>query len=283
MPSRKSFTGKIALVTGGSSGIGLEMARLLAAEGASLWLLARDPRKLAAACTALAPSAPHPGQFIDSISVDVSSSKSVHAAAAQVLSRGAPDLLVNCAGITYPGEFDDLPLERFRELMEINYFGTLYVIKAFLPAMLQRGSGAIVNVSSLAGLHGLYGYSAYSASKFALSGLTDALRYELKPRGIQVSIAFPSDTQTPQLAFEEPLKPPVLRALTESNNKPVPPQQVAQSILDGVRKGRYFILPTADSRLLYAVTRLFPGEGLYRLVDGLMAQARRKVAKDNRR
>jgi 3-dehydrosphinganine reductase len=129
----------------------------------------------------------------------------------------------------------------------------------------------------------LYGYSAYGSAKFAVTGLSDSLRYELKEHGVQVSVVFPTDTKTPQLEFEIQHKPPVLKALTEANNTPVAPELVAKNILKNVRKGKYFILPTSDGALLYSVTRFFPGNGIYRVVDLLMAQARSKAAKENRR
>lgn len=277
----KNFEGKSALITGGSSGIGLAMAEILAGYGAHVCLLARDPARLEAARQHVMDARRSASQQVNILPADVADYDHLRNVLTPVLdSSGVPDLLVNSAGITYPGLFENLALDIHRQNMEINYFGTLHTIQLVAPGMIRRGSGHIVNISSLVGIHGLYGYSAYSPSKFAVRGLSDSLRYELKPHGIQVSVAFPSDTQTPQLEFEKNLKPPVLRALADSNTRPFPAEAVAQKIIDGIRKEKYLILPSSDSVLLFLVYSLFPGHALYWLVDRLMDQAYRKAAKD---
>ena len=105
---------------------------------------------------------------------------------------GVPDLLINCAGGAHPGYVQELPLEVFHEMMDLNYFGTVHMVKAWLPAMLERGSGHIVNVSSVAGFLGAFGYSAYGPSKYAVRGFSDVLRLEVKPLGLRVSVVFPA-------------------------------------------------------------------------------------------
>ena len=115
---------------------------------------------------------------------------------------GVPDLVINSAGIARPGEFEGVTLDDFDQMMAINFMGTVNVTHAILPAMLQRKSGHIVNISSLVGFLGMYGYTAYASSKFAIRGFTDSLRAEVKTKGIDLSIVFPTDTDTPQLAEE---------------------------------------------------------------------------------
>lgn len=280
----KSYLGKTALITGGSSGIGFELAKLLASQGVHVWILARDPHKLETAQQALHSARQAPDQRIITIPADVSQYEQLQNVLAPLLHQyGTPDLLLNSAGLTYPGEFCELDLKIFHEMMDVNYFGTLYATRLVVPGMIQRKSGQIINISSLVGIQGLYGYSTYSPSKFAVVGLSDVLRYELKDKGIQVSVAFPSDTLTPQLAFESSLKPPVLKALSESNTKAVPADVMARNILREAQRGRYYILPGSDAKFWYFIYRLFPGDSMYRLVDLLMAQARRKIAKNNGR
>ncbi len=277
----KDFDGKSALITGGSSGIGLAMAEILAGHGAHIWLLARDPVKLETARQRVINARRNASQQVIILPADVADYNQLCNVLIPALDLfGTPDLLVNSAGITYPGLFEHLALEIHRQNMEINYFGTLHTTQLIAPGMIRRRSGHIVNISSLVGIHGLYGYSAYSPSKFAVRGLSDSLRYELKPYGIQVSVAFPSDTQTPQLEFEKNLKPPVLKALVDSNTRPFPAEVVARKIIDAIRKEKYLILPSSDSVLLFLVYSLFPGHALYWLVDRLMDQAYRKAAKD---
>lgn len=277
----KSFDGKSAVITGGSSGIGLAIAEHLARLGTHICLLARDRERLKTASERVLEARRSPNQQVITVAADVADYDQLSQALIPALSSfGTPDLLVNSAGITYPGLFEQLDLDIHRQNMEINYFGTLHTIRLILPGMIRRKSGHIVNISSLVGIHGLYGYSAYSPSKFAVRGLSDSLRYELKPHGIHVSVAFPSDTQTPQLEFEKNLKPPVLRALVDSNTKPFPADVVARKIIDGVRKEKYLIFPSSDSFFLFIIYSLFPGHSLYWLVDRLMDQAYRKAAKD---
>lgn len=278
----KSIDGKTALLTGGSSGIGLAMAKEMAGMGANIIIAARDPRKLEQACVEISAARRSPAQSVRTITLDVSDYDAVKQALSGLNQNGGvPDIVVNSAGVTYPGEFDQLDMDIFRQMMDINFYGTLNVLKELVPGMKQRRSGLIINISSLVGIHGLYGYSAYSSSKFAVSGLSDVLRYELKPFGVQVSVAFPTDTQTPQLDFENSVKPPILKALSETNTKAVSPAVVAKRTLKDALNGRYIILPTHDSRILYLVYRLLPGDSMYKMVDLLMADARRKAAKYN--
>ena len=137
--------------------------------------------------------------------------------------------------MAHPGYFEQIPLEVFEQTMMVNYFGSLYSIKAVLPnygSQIRRGN--IVLVSSGAGLIGIYGYSAYCPSKFALRGLAESLRGELKPKGIGITIVYPPDTDTPQLAAENKIKPPETKQIT-ATAKTWSPQAVAQQILRGGR------------------------------------------------
>jgi len=277
----RKFDGKTALITGGSSGIGLALAENLASQGAHICLVARDPVKLDKSKHQVVAACRDANQRVDTLSADVANYEQLNGALETFMtSVGIPDLVINSAGITYPGLFEEMDLDIHRQNMEVNYFGTLYVTRLIVPGMIRRGSGHIVNISSLVGIHGLYGYSAYSPAKFAVRGLSDTLRYELKHHGIQISVAFPSDTLTPQLEFENQLKPPLLKALVGSNSTPVPAEIVAQKIIDGIKRDKYMILPSSDSALWFLISSLFPGNSLYWLVDRLMDRARRIVAKD---
>jgi 3-dehydrosphinganine reductase len=181
----------------------------------------------------------------------------------------------NSAGVTRPGYVEELDYKVFRTMMDINYFGTVYVVKALLPGMIARGSGHIVNISSGAGFIGLFGYSAYGASKYAVRGFSDVLRVELKPCGIRLSVVFPPDTDTPQLAYEQQYKPHETQALT-GNAKVMSADKVAQVILRGVQRGKYVIVPGGDTLLFYHATNLL-GNGIYPIMDMLVKSARRKM------
>ncbi|MCS7011128.1 MAG: SDR family oxidoreductase [Anaerolineales bacterium] len=278
MGSQSPFAEKIVLITGGSSGIGLALAKQLAAEGARLWLTGRRPDALAVAGLEVERAGGRtPGLF----PADVSDYAQVEALLAEVVRQdGLPDLVINSAGITHPGYVQDIPVAVFHRLMEVNYFGTVHVVKAVLPGMIARGSGHIVNISSAAGFLGVFGYSAYGASKYAVRGFSDVLRAEMKPYGIRVSIVFPPDTDTPQLAYETPLKPPETKIIS-GNAKVMSAEAVATAILKGIRRGQYIILPGFDVWLFYHLNNLL-GNAVYLLMDWMVADARRKKFKAQR-
>jgi 3-dehydrosphinganine reductase len=273
--SKFTFKGKLALITGGSSGIGLALAKLLAAEGARVWILARHAGRLKAALSSLASvNGNQPGM----LTADVSDWHQVEKALKRLQDEaGLPDLLINAAGETHPGYVQEIPLEKFRQLMDIDYFGTVHTVKALLPAMLDRGSGYIVNISSGAGYLGLFGYTAYGAAKYAVRGFSDVLRAEVKPLGIHVSVVFPPDTDTPQLAYENKFKPFETRAIT-GNGGVLPADKVAKDILRGVERGKYVIVPGLQNSIAYRLSGLL-GSGLYPIMDWLVADARKKKNK----
>jgi 3-dehydrosphinganine reductase len=271
------YSGKKVLITGGSSGIGLALARQLAARGAGVWLTARDSAKLESACRELTAAA-DPSQTFGftpaDVAVDAQAGAAVEKAAREL---GALDFVFNSAGVTHPGYFPDLPADIFRQMMDINYFGTLNICRAVVPEMIRRRKGHIINISSLVGLIATFGYSAYGASKWAVRGLTDTLRYELKPHGVRVSIAFPPDTDTPQLAFEEPIKPFETKVLA-STSTVFPAETVARDILRGVEKNRYILLTGFEPKLFYWLTNL-AGPLQYPVIDLMVADAIRKKEK----
>lgn len=265
------YRNKSVLITGGSSGIGRAVALQLGRVGARLWLVARRRDPLVATQQMI------PGDC-QIITADVSRADEVEQAIAQIRSRtGTPDIVINSAGVARPGYVQELPLSVFREMMEINYLGTVHIVKAVLPDMIHRGLGTIVNISSVAGFIGVFGYTAYGASKFAVRGFTDALRAEVTPLGIRVSIVFPPDTDTPQLAYENTFKPPETKALA-GNAGLATPEEVAEAILKGVAKNRYAILPGWETKFLYYLHYLV-GPGIYPIMDLLIRRIRRRIMK----
>jgi 3-dehydrosphinganine reductase len=268
---------RIALVTGGSSGIGLAVARLLAQKGSHVWLVARQADKLSAALSEVKAARQNDEQLCGAVIADVSDPAQAFAAAEQVTREvGVPHLLVNSAGVARPGYFHELSLETFHWMMDINYFGTVYMVKSVLPGMIARGWGHIVNISSVAGFLGIFGYSAYGASKFAITGFSDVLRAELKPQGICVSIVFPPDVDTPQLAYESQFRPAETRALVDGG--PIlSPDAVADTILRGVSRRQYVIIPGAIGKGLYWLTHTL-GSAAYPVMDWMVARAQRQAS-----
>lgn len=271
-----TFKGKNVMITGGSSGIGKATGKLLASGGANVFILARNQEGLNQALQEIKAEGDSHNQQHGAFSADVTNYQDVEDAIAAVVEiGGAPDVLINCAGVTYPGYFERLPLSTFRTQMDVNYFGTLNTVKAVVPHMMAQKSGHIVNISSVAGLFGGFGYSAYGASKFAVCGLTESLRAELKPHKITVSLVFPPDTDTPQLREEKKVrpreidlisgtgKPEDLRGPSEfiaywlaktvlsDNGDPLSADQVARAIVRGIQKRQYLISPDATLKVVY--------------------------------
>jgi 3-dehydrosphinganine reductase len=232
-----------ALITGGSSGIGRALAHQLAAAGYDLSLIARREGLLAEAATELEQHFTRPGQRVMTYSADVAdSTQAADAVAAASEALGTPDLVVTSAGVAVPGYFQDIPLEAFERSMAVNYFGSLYVVRAALPAMRQRRQGRVVFISSGAGLIGLFGYATYCPTKFALRGLAEGLRAELRADNVAVSVVYPPDADTPMLAEENKTKPEETRLMTAL----VPAWQadaVATAIMRGIRRGAFAITP----------------------------------------
>jgi len=269
---------KVVLITGGSSGIGLAAAKQLASAGAHVWLAARRLELLEAALKEVQAARREPSRLCGIVSADVSDSKQAALIVETVTkSAGAPDVLINSAGISQPGYVQDLSPEVFEHLMQVNYLGTVYVTGAALPAMMKRGSGHIINLSSIAGYMGVFGYSAYGATKYAVAGYSEVLRAEMKPHGIRVSVAFPPDTDTPQLAYEIPFKPEELKTL-EGSTKPLSAEKVVHSILQQAEKGRFMIFPGTDSRLFYLLTTKLPKSLVFTILD-TMATPGKKAKK----
>jgi 3-dehydrosphinganine reductase len=268
--------GKVALVTGGSSGIGKAIACGLAEFGMDVWVVAQRKELLASARTEIETHRKHQSQKIGTVSADVSDLDQVRMAINHVIeASGIPNLLVNSAGVAHPGYIQELDINIFDWMMEVNYFGTVYVIKEILPAMLKRGSGYIVNISSVAGFVGTFGYTAYGASKFAVRGFSDALRAEMKLHGIGVSLVFPQDTQTPQLEYESSFKPFETKALA-GNSKVMSPDVVAKEIIKGIERGKYLILPGFESKIIYILNGI-SGAGLSFVMDQIVARANKKL------
>ena len=265
---------RCVVVTGGSSGIGLATALAYVNRGCDVAIIARSPEKLLAAETLLS-AASTEGQRVAARSADLSDCEAASAAIDALAADGfAPDVLVNSAGVIVPGEFATMPLQNFESNIDNGFWSVVYPCRAAVPHMLERGSGHIVNVSSVAGYLGIYGYTGYSSAKFAVMGFTEALRFEMKPAGIQVHVVCPPDTDTPALTYERTLRPKETDVIA-GNIKPVPPEQVAEAIVRGVDRGRYYIIPDATSAFYFRLKGVVP-ELFFRIVDADVKKARRR-------
>ena len=269
------FIEKNIFISGGSSGIGLALAKEFAALGANITILARRPALLEKALGEIKQYAVSPHQRFSTISGDVSNFNKLQSA---LSGDTTPyDVLINSAGIAYPGKFIDLDPQNFKSIMDTNYLGTIYLTKLILPGMMERGRGYIVNISSLAALIGIYGYTAYAPSKYAVRGFSRCLRSEVVPHGINVSVVLPPDTDTPQLAFEHSIIPEITKKINQSGSV-MKAEAVAHAIINGMRKKRFSIIPGFEGKLLNLLAPLF-GIYFYRFAAYLVNQDRKKRAR----
>ena len=270
------YENKLALITGGSSGIGLALAKGIVARGGNVAILARRQEVLDEAVQQLLKLKINPSQGIYALNADITDANFLNVTLTKFKAEiGLPDIVINSAGVAHPGKFTTLKPDIFHWMMDVNYFGTVNILKNLVPEMQQRHSGSIINISSIAGFIGVYGYSAYGASKFAVSGLSDVLRSEFKPYGIQISIVFPPDTETPQLQYESQFKPYITKEIAGSANL-MSADSVASEVLKMVAKGKYIIIPGAEGKFLYLAKNLF-GRSLYPIMDWMVRSAIGKV------
>ncbi len=173
------------LITGASSGIGQAMAQLLAQKDFSVFGTSRNP------------SRNEPLYNITILPLDVRSDESVKTCVDTVIKQaGHLDVLINNAGYVLAGAIEEITLEEAKDLFETNFFGVMRMVKTVLPIMRGQSRGQIINISSLAGLNPIPFAGLYGASKFALEGYTEALRYELNPLNIRVSLVEPGFVKT---------------------------------------------------------------------------------------
>jgi len=250
-----SLHGKHVMITGGSSGIGKWCAIEVVKRGASVTLLARDLKRLDEAKIEVEK------YCVDKIkqevvvrSIDISGDYAPIEKCVQQSEEklGPISVLVNCAGFAIAARLEDTQIEDIRRLMDVNFMGSCFVTRAVVPSMKSQNWGRIVFTSSQAGLLGVYGYAAYSASKFALRGFAETLRAEVKPYNVQVTIAFPPDTDTPGFAEEEKTKPTETRLISESSGL-VKPELVAKTIVNDLLLGKFFSTLGMDGKVLSIV------------------------------
>ncbi|MFB8004058.1 SDR family NAD(P)-dependent oxidoreductase [Nocardia sp. NPDC056000] len=257
------------VITGGSSGIGLAVTELALGAGAKVSVLALDDPAMSAL-------AARTGDFdgrLATFTANVTSPDQIRTALHGARSQHGPiGAVIACAGIAKPGYFTELSESDFRNHMEVNYFGTLTPIREALPDLLTADRASITAISSAAGFLSLIGYSAYSPSKFAVRAAAEALRQELKPKGITVTVVYPPDVDTPQLAAEAATKPRELSAL--SSGTPMTAPAVARALLIGAASGKPTVLPNLATRILRRITTTAP-ELTAHYVDWIIARIQR--------
>ena len=246
-----SVAGMTALVTGASSGIGAELARLLARRGARVALVARRADRL----EALAAEIARAGGEAHAIACDVADRDAVEQAAARARAQlGSITLLVNNAGYGGRRPFAEWPIEDIERMMRVNYLGAVYFTRALLPDMLAAGRGWLVFVASVAGRIGPPGESAYAASKFAMVGLAEAISLELDPAGIHVLTVCPGVVRTPFFSPEHLAQLPAM-----ARRSVVEPADLAEAILAALARGHHELTYPRALAAAYPVRALLPG------------------------
>ena len=270
----KDFNDKKAYITGGSSGIGLAIGKLLAAKGANVVIFARRWDVLEKAINDISACKRNESQRFLAKQLDVAGREECeHVLPEVVVEFGAPDILINSAGIGHPAIFEDIDYATFDKVIKINVHGTWNTVSLLAPYMKDKG-GYIVNVSSVAGYIGIYGMAAYSTSKFGVSGLSEVLRSELKRFNISVSVLCPPDVDTPLLEQSDRIKPEETKAISATASL-MTTEEVAIALLKGMSKNEFMIIPNFGGRFTYVMKRVFPGLVNY-IVDSKVESFRKQ-------
>ena len=256
-----SVSGKIAFVTGGASGIGAALATKLVDGGAEVWIADRQ----IGAAQELAQRLNSGGAKAHAIELDVRSYPSFESAVAEAVRQsGRIDYLFNNAGIGAGGEIDSYTLDDWNDVFDVNLRGVVHGIQAVYPIMIRQRSGHIVNTASMAGLVASPGAAAYTATKYAVVGISKALRVEAERHGVQVSVLCPGAIRTPILSggkygrmtntglgeeqllkFWEPFRP-------------MAPEKFAERVLRAVFRGDAIIVVPAWWKAWWYLERLSP-------------------------
>jgi len=261
----RQFKDKICVITGAASGIGAACARAMAADGALV--IGTDLRQDMLAETKAAVE--KQGGRMETFMVDVADRDAMFDLAATVeKNHGAADLILNNAGVAFGATVEEMPLDDFKWLMDINFWGVVNGTQAFLPHFRAKGSGHVANVSSIFGLIGVPTQSAYNAAKFGVLGFTEALRHEMRDSNIGVSTIHPGGINTnivrharfqqgPDAETEREEAIERFAQLTRTQ-----PDGAAKVIMKGISKNKARILIGPDAHVVDWIRRLFPANYL---------------------
>ena len=268
--SDNSSANPVAIITGASSGIGRAVAIALAKRRYAVVLAARRLELLeqvARECRELS------GAPALAIATDVASRQQIDAMVASVMERfGKVDVLVNNAGYGLFSSVQDTTDEQMRRIFDVNFFGLFYGCQAVAPIMMKQRSGHIMNVSSVIGKRGTPFHGAYCATKFAVAGLTESLRVELKPCGVRVTLVCPGLTET---EFFDQSGGAMAKSAFVKFKGMMSAQAVGDKMAAAVGKNKTQIVFTAGGKFLAIASALLPGA-----VDAMMGVYRNELLKN---
>lgn len=277
----KSFNDKVAAITGAGSGIGQQLAILLAKQGCHLSLSDVNEKGLADTVA----QAQQFGVHVTSKKVDVANLEQMKAWAAETVQHhGRVNMIFNNAGVALGSTVEGASYEELEWIVNINFWGVVYGTKEFLPYIKQSKDGHIINVSSIFGLTSQPTQSAYNATKFAVRGFTESLRQELDMEncGVSATCVHPGGIRT-NIAKAAKMNDS-LKTLGMDAEKSIqafdkflrtPPEEAAQVILDGVAKDKRRVLIGADARVIDSMQRLLPTG--YQVITSLGAKLTNKL------
>ncbi len=243
----------LVLITGADGGFGRQMTRQFLAAGSRLIISDIDEQRLS---ELQAHSAATPDQVLASIPADLSGEGGCRVLYDEVLKTGEmPDVIINNAGVAVGGRFDHVPQDRWEQLMQINLLAPMRLCRLFMPHLIERGSGHIVNISSIAGWLAAKGMTSYCAAKYGLRGFSAALAGDLEEFDVQVSTVYPYFSRTPILDSDQ---------FGYATHREIPidmatdPADVVAAIIKGVRANRNHIFPDRTAKLIHYITRFIP-------------------------
>ncbi|HEX2453893.1 MAG TPA: SDR family NAD(P)-dependent oxidoreductase [Vicinamibacterales bacterium] len=247
-----TLQGRVAAITGASSGIGLACAERLAREGAAVVLGARREHRLEAAVTRIRQA----GGRAEAVSIDVVNEPDVQRLVRQAETTfGGLDIMICNAGFGFYGTVEETSPEIMRRMMDVNFFGTFYGARAALPVFRRQGRGHLLIVSSIVGRRGIPLMSGYTATKAAQAGFAESLRSEFAGSNIHVSLVVPISTET---EFRSAMRRDYGYVL-EGLGPKQPVERVARAILDCLHRPRPEVYPHAKSRALAVLNVVAPG------------------------
>ena len=246
---------KVVIVTGGSSGIGLACAEAFGSKGAIVVISGRNVDRLREAANKLEAK----GISLHYIEADAAKEEDNKRMVEEVISRfGAIDILINNAGISMRALFEELQLNVFRQVMDINFYGTVYATKYALPHLLES-KGSIIGISSINGYRGTPARTAYTASKYAMQGFLEALRTEVMKRGVHILVACPGFTASNIRNVALTANGGQQGESPRDEGKMMTAEEVAEAIVKATLKRKRDLVLTTEGKLAVFLNKWIPG------------------------